>query len=242
SISLTRQLLHYGIKERVPDFIWKSKSALRGYLRGMFDGDGTVNVDGPVLTFGKGPDHHIGWARQIQEALLLFGVRSRINRCADRINVRVLKRDSHRFAERIGFINPARQAKLAAVTPQAYAGDSEIYGRAVRVKSVEVTGEMVEMYDVVDSASEKFMANGMITHNSSADIIKRAMRLLHDRLKETDARIVNVVHDEIVVECASGEADEMTAVVKKAMCDAGEEYVKAVPINVDAAVTDEWVK
>ncbi|HVF42575.1 MAG TPA: DNA polymerase, partial [Pyrinomonadaceae bacterium] len=47
SISLTRQLLHYGIKERVPDFIWKSKSALRGYLRGMFDGDGTVNVDGP---------------------------------------------------------------------------------------------------------------------------------------------------------------------------------------------------
>ncbi|HKG12247.1 MAG TPA: DNA polymerase, partial [Pyrinomonadaceae bacterium] len=221
SISLTRQLLHYGIKERVPDFLWKSKSALRGYLRGMFDGDGTVNEDGPVLTFGKGPDNHVGWARQIQEALLLFGVRSRINRCADRINVRVLKRDSQRFAEQIGFMNPAKQSKLAAVTPRGYVGDSEIYGRAVRVKSVEITGEMVEMYDVVDSDTERFMANGMITHNSSADIIKRAMRLLHDRLKGTGAAVVNVVHDEIVVETDAGDAGEMAKVVEGAMCDAG---------------------
>jgi DNA polymerase-1 len=77
---------------------------------------------------------------------------------------------------------------------------------------------------------------------SSADIIKRALRLLHDRLKGTGAAIVNVVHDEIVVECAAGEADEMAEVVKEAMCDAGEEYVKAVPVKVEAAVTDEWVK
>jgi intein/homing endonuclease len=77
---------------------------------------------------------------------------------------------------------------------------------------------------------------------SSADIIKRALRLLHDRLKGTGAAIVNVVHDEIVVECAADEADEMAEVVKQAMCDAGEEYVKAVPVKVEAAVTDEWVK
>ena len=242
SISLNKQLLHYGIKDRVPDFLWKSKSALRGYLRGMFDGDGTVNVDGPVLTFGKGPDHHLDWARQIQQALLLFGVRSRINRCADRINVRVLKRDTRRFAEQIGLMNPAKQAKLAAVMPQAYVEDSEIYGRAVRVKSVEITDESVEMYDVVNSASERFMANGLITHNSSADIIKRALRLLHDRLKETDAAIVNVVHDEIVVETSESGAEEMSGVVESAMRDAGEEYVKAVPVKVEASVTDEWVK
>ena len=242
SISLTRQLLHYGIKERVPDFLWKSKSALRGYLRGMFDGDGTVNRDGPILTFGKGPNYHLEWARQIQQALLLFGVRSGINRCAGRINVRVLKRDTPTFAEEIGFMNPSKQAKLAAVVPQAYVGDSEIYGRALRVKSVEVTGEWVEMYDVVDSASERFMANGLITHNSSADIIKRALRLLHDRLKGTEARVVNVVHDEVVVECPAEGAEEVSAVVKEQMEAAGEEYVRAVPVKVEASVTDEWVK
>jgi DNA polymerase-1 len=77
---------------------------------------------------------------------------------------------------------------------------------------------------------------------SSADIIKRAMRLLHDRLKGTDASIVNVVHDEIVVECPAADADAMALVVKEEMKRAGEEYVKAVPVNVEAAVTDEWVK
>ena len=77
---------------------------------------------------------------------------------------------------------------------------------------------------------------------SSADIIKRALRLLHDRLKETEARVVNVVHDEVVVECPEEGAEEFARIVEEAMCAAGQEYVKAVPVKVEAAVTDEWVK
>ena len=242
SISLTRQLLYYGIKARVPDFLWRNKSALRGYLRGMFDGDGTVTNDGPVLTFGKGPDFHLDWARQIQQALLLFGVRSRINRCRDRINVRVLKRDTPTFATQIGFMNPAKQAKLVAIVPQAFVGDSHIYGRAARVKSVEITDERVEMYDVVNSTSKQFMANGLITHNSSADITKRALRLLHDRLRDTTACVVNVIHDEIVVETDAGQAAEIAQIVEDSMCKAGAEYVKKVPVKVETEIADEWVK
>ncbi|HWW74901.1 MAG TPA: DNA polymerase, partial [Pyrinomonadaceae bacterium] len=56
---------------------------------------------------------------------------------------------------------------------------------------------------------------------SSADIIKRALRLLHDRLKGTDAVVVNVVHDEVVVECPAEEAEEFARVVEQAMCAAG---------------------
>ncbi len=77
---------------------------------------------------------------------------------------------------------------------------------------------------------------------SSADIIKRALRLLHDRLKGTEARVVNVVHDEVVVECSEEGAEGFARVVEEAMCAAGEEYVKAVPVKVESAVTDEWVK
>jgi DNA polymerase I-like protein with 3'-5' exonuclease and polymerase domains len=77
---------------------------------------------------------------------------------------------------------------------------------------------------------------------SSADIIKRALRLLHDRLKETTACLVNVVHDEIVVECAAGDADEISRVVEEAMCAAGQEYVKKVPVKVESQIADEWVK
>ena len=242
SISLTGQLLHYGIKERVPDFLWKSASGLRGYLQGMFDGDGTVNPDGPILTFGKGPNHHLVWARQIQQALLLFGIRSRITRCKDRINVCVLKRDAPIFASRIGFMNPFKQTRLLSVVPIRYVGNSKIYGRASRVMSVETTDDWVEMYDVIDSESECFAANGLITHNSSADIIKRSMRLLHDKLKGTGARIVNVIHDEIVVEADEKNAVEISQTVEAAMCAAGEEYVKKVPIKVESMVADEWVK
>jgi DNA polymerase I-like protein with 3'-5' exonuclease and polymerase domains len=50
------------------------------------------------------------------------------------------------------------------------------------------------------------------------------------------------VHDEIVVETGAGEASETEKIVDKAMCDAGEEYVRAVPIKVETAVVDEWVK
>jgi DNA polymerase I-like protein with 3'-5' exonuclease and polymerase domains len=77
---------------------------------------------------------------------------------------------------------------------------------------------------------------------SSADIIKRALRLLHDRLKGTGASIVNVVHDEIVVETNAADAEETARIVEKAMCDAGEEYVRKVPVKVEATVADEWVK
>jgi len=77
---------------------------------------------------------------------------------------------------------------------------------------------------------------------SSADILKRALRLLHDRLKGTEARVVNVVHDEVVVECPAEGAEEVADVVREKMEAAGEEYVRAVPVKVEAAVTDEWVK
>lgn len=91
------------------------------------------------------------------------------------------------------------------------------------------------------SAAQRNGKNAPI-QGSSADIIKRALRLLHDRLKGTEARVVNVVHDEVVVECPEEGAEEFARVVEKAMCDAGEEYVKAVPVKVESAVTDEWVK
>ncbi len=77
---------------------------------------------------------------------------------------------------------------------------------------------------------------------SSADIIKRALRLLHDKLRGTDASVVNVVHDEIVVEAGAAEAEEVAKMVEEAMCAAGEEYVKKVPVKVETEVADEWVK
>jgi DNA polymerase I len=77
---------------------------------------------------------------------------------------------------------------------------------------------------------------------SSADILKRALRLLHDELRDTSACIVNIVHDEIVVEADANETDVIAKKVEDAMCKAGEEYVRKVPVKVETEVSDEWVK
>jgi DNA polymerase-1 len=77
---------------------------------------------------------------------------------------------------------------------------------------------------------------------TSADILKRALRLLHDRLKYTSAEIVNIVHDEVIVEADAAEAETICGVLEEAMRTAGEEYLTSVPVKVDAEVADEWVK
>jgi DNA polymerase-1 len=77
---------------------------------------------------------------------------------------------------------------------------------------------------------------------SSADILKRSLRLLHDSISGTSAKLVNIIHDEIIVECDSNEADLTAQMLEKAMVSAGEEYINKVPIKVDAKIADEWVK
>jgi DNA polymerase I-like protein with 3'-5' exonuclease and polymerase domains len=77
---------------------------------------------------------------------------------------------------------------------------------------------------------------------TSADILKRALRLLKDELRGTNAQIVNIIHDEIVVEADADEAEAVAQKVERAMCAAGEEYVKTVPVKVETEIADEWVK
>lgn len=77
---------------------------------------------------------------------------------------------------------------------------------------------------------------------SSADILKRSLRLLHDSMMGTSAKLVNIVHDEIIVEVDASESEVTAQRLEKAMVSAGEEYVKKVPVKVDVKIADEWVK
>jgi DNA polymerase I-like protein with 3'-5' exonuclease and polymerase domains len=45
-----------------------------------------------------------------------------------------------------------------------------------------------------------------------------------------------------VVEADANQAAEVAKLVEDAMCAAGEEYVKKVPVKVETEVADEWVK
>ncbi|HEY1402491.1 MAG TPA: DNA polymerase [Pyrinomonadaceae bacterium] len=119
--------------------------------------------------------------------------------------------------------------------------------RAVRERTARtMSGRLARFnFDAEDrQAASLAQRNGknMPIQGASADILKRALRLLHDKLKETTARVVNIVHDEIVVECDAAQATEIARTVEEVMCAAGEEYVTRVPVKVETEVADEWVK
>jgi len=77
---------------------------------------------------------------------------------------------------------------------------------------------------------------------TSADILKRALKLLRDELRETNAKVVNIIHDEIVVEADAGDAQDIAEKVERMMRVAGEEYVKTVPVKVETEIAEEWIK
>lgn len=107
-------------------------------------------------------------------------------------------------------------------------------GRLVRFRYDENDRQQVSMTQ----------RNGKNTpiQGTSADILKRALRLLKDELSNTNAQIVNIIHDEIVVEADADEAQDVAAKVEQIMCAAGQEYLKTVPVKVETEIADEWVK
>lgn len=90
-------------------------------------------------------------------------------------------------------------------------------------------------------AAQRLGKNAPI-QGSSADIIKRALTLLYDSLKPIDARIVNCIHDEIVIEAAEADAEECAAIVDREMTAAAREFISSVPVTVDISIGDAWLK
>jgi DNA polymerase-1 len=77
---------------------------------------------------------------------------------------------------------------------------------------------------------------------ASADIAKLAMIHIRQELEGFDAKLVNSIHDEFVVECREELAQEVSERVSRAMTRAGASLLKKVPVEVEVAVSPEWRK
>jgi DNA polymerase-1 len=77
---------------------------------------------------------------------------------------------------------------------------------------------------------------------AASDIAKLALGYIREELKDLDAQLINSIHDEFVVECAEGEASEVSQRTKAAMIRAGEEVLEKVPVEVEVAASREWRK
>lgn len=77
---------------------------------------------------------------------------------------------------------------------------------------------------------------------SSADIAKLALAYMREELMGLDARLVNSIHDEFVVECREDLAPEVSEKMQVAMKRAGERILEKVPVEVEVVVSREWTK
>lgn len=77
---------------------------------------------------------------------------------------------------------------------------------------------------------------------TSADILKRALSILHADLRDTSGMIVNNVHDEIIVECDEKDAETVLTKLTNAMESAAREFLRKVPVKIDARISDDWSK
>lgn len=83
-----------------------------------------------------------------------------------------------------------------------------------------------------------------------ADIVKLSVGMLHkelaqDRYFHNDeplAKLVNVVHDEKVLESKDHFAEEAGAILSDCMVKAGEHFIHTIPVEADYEILDKWWK
>lgn len=200
SQSLVNEITDLSIKNSVHKNIFMDTELLRGFIRGMFDGDGGVSGKCITLVFGT-QDEFEPMCRDIQKALTFLGIRCRYNKYDYRHKLSIVTYDNKRFMELVGFISDEKIRKGNALKTVK---DNHIFGRCLNVESVEITDEYIDMYDVCNTDEGYYVADGIITHNTAADIFKIsvARNFMYIRENELlgDLLIVNMIHDEQLME------------------------------------------
>jgi len=210
-----------------------------------FSGD-----QGFIDAFNSGADLHRVTASQVFNASL-DQVTKEQRDFAKRLNFGVVYGiGAQRFALMTGLTTPDAENVLKRYFGTYRQLDTylrEAANRAVSDRQARTaSGRLVRFrYDENDRQQISMtQRNGKNTpiQGTSADILKRALKLLKEELKGSSAKIVNIIHDEVVVEADADEAASIASKVESVMVAAGEEYLKTVPVKVETEIADEWVK
>jgi DNA polymerase-1 len=77
---------------------------------------------------------------------------------------------------------------------------------------------------------------------TAADIVKKALGMLADRLNGSEVRIIGVVHDEIILEAPDSGARDAAHLLKSVMEEAGNTILPHVPCQADFHISQNWAK
>lgn len=133
----------------------------------------------------------------------------------------------------------------------AYAGVArwleEAAERAVRERRARTAAGRLWIFtldpaDPAQQAALRRVGKNAPIQGTASDIFKRAMRLLDEELDGLDARLVNAVHDELVIEAAAPIAAEVREIVHRTMIAGAREFLRRVPVEVEVVIADSWLK
>ena len=155
-------------QKRIPDGILRSpKSVMSAFLRAYFDCDGCASAKEGVILSTFSDDI----AQTLQIVLLNYGILSR--RYGP--NVRIKSSSAKLFAQEIGFGLARKQEKL-----QSYVDSHRWFVKEDPTdKVVSIERDVADVYDITVDRSHRYVANGMLHHNSIWH--SRIMRELGDR-------------------------------------------------------------
>jgi DNA polymerase-1 len=75
---------------------------------------------------------------------------------------------------------------------------------------------------------------------TAADGFKIALINLDDQLAGKDARIVHILHDEVIVEARTDVAESVAVMIKNCLEKAFSEILPEVPFVVEPEIRDSW--
>lgn len=203
STSLSKEIDDLDIRHKIHKNIFMDTEVLRGFLCGYFDGDGGISGKTITCVFGKQDDFHV-LVEDMQKALMFFGVRSRIREYDDRWVLQIKTNDNEQFLKEIGFLNQDKQiagSKLYCIE------EEKTFGKCIIAEEVIVTDELIPMADVCNTDDGYYVADGIITHNTAADIYKTAVGRVFKRICREGwlgkVMLSGFIHDELLGEVSN---------------------------------------
>jgi stage V sporulation protein R len=157
-------------KKQIPDVILRSpKSVVSAFLRAYFDCDGCASMTNAVILSTFSDDI----AQALQIILLNYGILSR----RIGVNVHITGKSAALFEQEIGFGLKRKQDKLREFIAQRQW--FKVEDPFDEVESIE--HDTADVYDITVDSTHRYVANGMLHHNSIAHSrIMREMDLSND--------------------------------------------------------------
>ncbi|HEX9772208.1 MAG TPA: LAGLIDADG family homing endonuclease [Steroidobacteraceae bacterium] len=186
SVAVVRALAHYGFtaatKHQVPEVVWRgSEACVRGYLRALFQTDGTVNVSGGSKSCSiRLASSHRSLLQDVQLLLANFGVFCRIRArrpsgermlpdgrggqrayvCKADHELIVDGESRETFMREIGFLLPRKNERYAQWVADKALMQSQRF--ATRVAAIEYVGEE-PVFDTTQADHNTVIFNALVT-------------------------------------------------------------------------------